>query len=328
MLTDTMNHEEVIREIEKDLPQVWNYFVKKDFDKILNKKIGKRKKLQDPIEYKELYTSKNNIEWGIHLIAVEPKVKFYAIYALHRCKNGIAAYKALPESGKCDWAVYSAHFFDQYYKRFLQDEYDEPLHKKEVIQDFMLYNPVFFDFSSRKDNIEGLLSKSSKQRLEEEGSRELMCAIDDGIYFGFIEPTYAVHTTFISYDMVREDQEMLVDYLQLGLVLGKKGFDLHNFTVHVNRTFYYTGSEDEIITFLLLELMLGISPAVDRKLTEEEAKDYIINIGTKEKQEKRDILYGKDKLTLGFNPTDKLMNVGKPIEHQFTQKTGEDFLLD
>lgn len=327
MLTDTMNYEEVIREIEKDLPEVWNYFYKKNFKKILNKKIGKRKKLQDPIEYKELYTSKNNIEWGLHLIAIQPKVKFYAIYALHRCKNGIVAYKTLPEESTCRWEVYSAHFFDQYYKRFLQHEFDEPLHKKEVIQEFMLYSTMEFNCSSRKDNIEGLLSKSSRQRLKEEGFRELISVVDDGVRFGFINVPYAVFTTFISYDMIREDQKMLVDYLKLGLELGKKGFDISDNTIHKGRTFYYTGHEKEIVSFWLIELMLGISPWSNKKMTEEEAADYLVSVGTKEKIQKREAEWGIDKLGTGFKSTSEILNLKKPAENNLSINTSENFVL-
>lgn len=49
-------------------------------------------------------------------------------------------YKTVLEEGGVRWQVFSAHLFNQYYKRFLQDKFDEPLHKKEIIQEFMLYN--------------------------------------------------------------------------------------------------------------------------------------------------------------------------------------------
>jgi len=65
--------------------------------------------------------------------------KRYSI-ALQRCKSGIAVYKTVLEEGGVRWQVFSAHLFNQYYKRFLQDKFDEPLHKKEIIQEFMLYN--------------------------------------------------------------------------------------------------------------------------------------------------------------------------------------------
>lgn len=278
MLTDTMSNEEVIHEIEKDLPQVWNYFYKKDFDKILTKKIGKRKKLQDPIEYKELYTSKNNIEWGIHLIAIEPKVKFYAIYALHRCKSGIAAYKTIPytEKEKINWKIFSAHFFDQYYKRFLQYEFDEPLHKKEIIQEFMLYSTTEYGYSSKDEYINGLLTESSRQRLREEGTEQLMCACDDGICLGLTESSHIIYTTFISYDMVNKNQEMLVDMLKRGLELAKKGYDVGDFSIEKGRTFYPKEHIIEILQFFQLELMLGIrAEKPGQKMTEDEAENYI-----------------------------------------------------
>lgn len=275
MLTHTMNHKEVIHELEKDLLQVWVYFYKKDFFKILKKKIGKRK-VQYPIQYVETYTSKNNIEWGLHTIAVSKDNIHYSVYAMHRCKSGITVYKTVHLEEGENWQVFSPHFFDQYYKRFLQYEFDEPLDRKEVIQEFMLYNTYEYDFNSCDEYIEGFLSESSRHRLREEKTHQTMGAFHDGICFGLIKNPCSIYTTFISYDMARVDQEMLVRYLKQGLKLLEKGFRVSTFTIEEDRIFDIQKHTGEIYEFMELELMLGIAPdATGQKMTQEEAAKFI-----------------------------------------------------
>lgn len=311
MLTETMSHEEVIHEIEKDLDQVWNYFYKKDFEKILKKKIGKRK-IQDPIQYVESYTSKNKIEWGIHIIAVDRKEMYFAIYALHRNKSGLAAYKTMPKTSSTKWHIYTSHFYDQYYKRFLQYEFNEPLHKKEIIQEYMLYTTDEYCHYNNNDELEGLLTESSRKRMLEEGTKQMMGAIDDGVFLGVHYDTYMVFTTFISFDMVLPHQERLVDMLKRGLALSKKGIDPSNFAIDKGRRCFLKEHKKEILLFHYQELVLGTLREDPNKknMTEEEALEYLEKASERaEKRRKAEKLY--EDINLDFKPTNKLFNLGK-----------------
>ena len=308
MLTQTMNNKEVIREIEKDLMQVSAYFYKRDLFKTLKKKMRKRV-VQYPIQYVETFTSQHEIEWGLHAIAVDKDNLHRAIYALHRCKSGIAAYTTVPEEGGVRWQIFSAQFFDQYYKRFLQDEFDEPLQTKEIIQEFMLYNTYEFDFSSYGDQVEGVLS-ASLLRLQQDGSQQIMGAIEDGICMGLQDWPCSIYSTFISYEMIRKDQELLVNYLKAGLNLFKKGFCVSTFRVDNDRTFDIEKHLDEIAECLILRHMLNITlEAQDQKMTEEEAVDFIVKFTQKSKEAKA--LYEKTNLDVRFKPMEQILKLKK-----------------
>lgn len=215
MLTSTMTTEEVVRALNKDVSEVYDYTERNNLLTKFTRRAIKHKG-EFPINTIYKYKSKQRIEWTIQLAAYGKRKKKEIIYAIHRHNKGYNVYMLMPRTHNIwYWSVFSSHYFERYNERFLVHNYDDPFEGMDIVNEYLLYNSSSTTTCGKPVAHEALRGPSKRFKQSEEKERNAFSISEDGVGLGIQKKgNILMYYTYISFDLVKEFQEDLVATLK------------------------------------------------------------------------------------------------------------------
>lgn len=208
MIVQGMNHEETIRELEKDYQEVMNWA---GHPKINLRRLALKHKGEFPHCFPRVYTSKHGIEWTVLHVLFGKHLYGNLIYAVVRNTVGLTVYHPSLFKDPIVWAYYTSHFFDRYEERFRTVYYEDDMSRRELIQEYFLYNSLGVFIDGKVEEGSPFRKPSGRFKQRENSDRPMMYVNGDGVALGqCISDVFYVMATYISFDMLMKDQEYLV----------------------------------------------------------------------------------------------------------------------
>lgn len=214
MLTSTMTPEESIRELEKDIHEIYTYLEKKNYrSKFIRRAIKHNSDF--PISTMYQYQTTHHINWVIQFIANGKRKTEEIIYAIYKTPIGYSAYRWYNSTQS--WSIYSAHFFQRYNKRFLTQNYDEPFYGLDILSEYFQYNSATSNHSDNSSKNPALQGPSTRFKQKDKEDKNTIMFTHDGIGLGIKkEKDLFIYSTFISFDLIKDHQLDEVSKLMLG----------------------------------------------------------------------------------------------------------------
>lgn len=215
MLTSTMTTDEVTRALDKDIDDVYEYMERNNLRTKFNRRAIKHNG-EFPISSIHKFKSKQRIEWTIQLGAYGKRKKKETIYAIHRHSKGYNVYMFMPKTHNTwYWSVFSSHYFKRYNERFLVHNYDDLFEGFDIVNEYLLYNASFATTCANPVAHEALRGPSKRFKQDEDKKRNALTISKDGVALGIQKrKNIFVYHTYISFDLVKEFQEDLVNSLK------------------------------------------------------------------------------------------------------------------
>lgn len=197
MIVDSMTHEEVYKELERDRDNLTRWW---DHQKLaLVRPMLKRN--QFPVHLWYDYTSPRKNRYMIHTRIFDKRMKklLTGIFAIRRTAEGITTYSTwLGFQRLISPMILTPHMFKRYSERMGVDKTG-----LELIKHYFAHNPYGED--SRNQEVIG-------RSVRYNGEEHRACCTDEGVLLGQDIGIYYLVRTFITYDMCAGIQKDVFEY--------------------------------------------------------------------------------------------------------------------
>ena len=205
MIVDSMTHEEVYKELERDRENIsrWLYHQMN----AQRRRIIKCKRF--PLNIWFDHTTPRKVRYLVNTVVYEKKMAFMiAVYALRNTKEGIAIYVSWTTgTNEIKPMVHLPHQIQRYAERAGVKK-----NGIELIKHFLERCPDGMDNANQD-----IVGKSVRYK----GMNHLSCCIPEGVLLGQMEDNIYVSHTFITYDMCGEIQKESFEKSRSKIVTGK-----------------------------------------------------------------------------------------------------------